>query len=409
MADVDGSQFGETIQGARTPAQRTRVAQIQQEPEVPPPPPQPGQELELPLDVAQQPRGGVLLGDERADHLLIEYDVTNNRFFQADSFRLTLAYVEDDEKFGRGFWDSTDRVEVEIFAGYGVEEPPSTSLLAGRADEIQIDMDARTVTLSGRDYTADLIEKRMAEKYPNKTSSEIVRILAGEAGLTPEVTDTRQLAGVYYRAEHAQLADETTAWNLITFLAEREGFDAYVIGKKLYFAAPMDPISAKRWTLQYTPPDNLTAFPTALASSLTLTKALTISREIVVKVISWNSSRKHSLTGQSRSARPNRGAGGQFASAPAYIVREPNLTQDQADQRAKQIAEQITRELRTFDAALPGHPDVDIQTMVLIRGTNTSFDTDYHLDEIERRMSMENGFTMRLRGRNVIPDDTAAL
>lgn len=402
MADQDGSRWGTLVQ-----AQRVRTVRIQPEAELPLPPPQPGPELDFPLEVSRQPRAGILLNDVRADYLLLEMDVTNNRFFEADRFRCELAYVEDDEKFGRAFWDTASRIDIEFFAGFGVDEPPSTSLLSGRVDEVQIDLENRTVSLSGRDYTADLIETRLAEKYPNKKSSEIAVILAGMAGLTPEVTETSRLAGTYYRAEHAQLADETTAWTLLTYLAEREGFDAYVMGRKLYFGPPPDPITASRWTLNYQSPHEAAAMPFAPVMRLRLTKSLTVSRDIAVNVISWNSARKHSLTGTSRSRLPTRGASGRFQSAVAYVFRVPNLTQDQADALARQLALTITKDLRSFEVDMPGETEPDIRTVVTIKGTGTTFDTEYHLDEITRRMSQGTGFTMHLRGRNVTPDDGA--
>lgn len=395
-----------------TPRQRarTRANLPPREPEPPPPPPvEPGPQLKAPEQVLRQPRGGISINGKRADRLLVEMDVTNNRYFTADSFRCSLVLIEDDPDFGRAFWQDTDRLDCEFFVGLGVDEPPSKSLLAGRADELQIDLAARRVTLSGRDYTADLIETTLTEKWPNKTASEIARILAEKAGLSAEVTETSARVGTYYAREHAHLADETTAWTLLTYLAEREGFDCYVQGRTLHFAPPPDPKSAPRWTLQYTPGEPDARAPRTQTMGLQLTKSLTISRELVVRVVSWNSSKKRSIEGMSRSRRPARSSGGQFQSAVNYVFRIPGLTEEQADERARQLALDLTKNLRSFDADLPGHPDIDIRTIVTITGTGGSFDTEYMLDEIERRISQGYGFSMRLRGRNVTPDSTAAL
>lgn len=368
-----------------------------------------GPELQLPLQSLRQPRGGISINGKRADHLLREMEVTNNRYFSADTWSCSLVLKEQDPDFGRSFWQDIEKIDVEFFCGFGVDEPPSTSLLMGRADELQINLDDRTVVLRGRDYTADLIELRLAEKWPNKTSSEIVKLVAERAGLEADVTATSKLAGVYYKAEHAQLADETTSWNLITFLAEREGFDAYVKGRTIYFGPPPDPASAPSWKIVYEPGEPDAPMPRAPVAGLSLTKGLTISRDINVRVISWNSSKKHSLEGRSQSKRPARSSGGQFQSAVSYVFRVPGLTQDQADALARQYSIDITRNLRSFDLEAPALPGLKIESIVTIQGTGGSFDTQYHLDEVSWRISQGSGFLMRMRGRNRTPDNTAAL
>jgi phage protein D len=395
----------------KTPRQveRTEAITGPAAPDFSQPPPVPGPELTLPLQTLRQPRAGISLNGKRADHLLREMDVTNNRYFSADTWSCVLVLQERDPDFGRGYWQDVESLEVELFGGFGVDEPPSTSLLSGRADELQINLDERTVVLRGRDYTADLIELRLAEKWPNKTSSEIVQEVAARARLTADVTATSTLAGVYYKAEHAQLADETTGWNLVTFLAERERFDAYVKGRTIYFGPPPDPASAPSWKVVYEPGEPDAPMPRAPVAGLSLTKGLTVSRDIQVKVVSWNSGKKHSLEGRAQSKRPARSSSGQFQAAVTYVFRHAGLTQDQADARARQYAEEITKNLRSFDLETAALPGLRIESIVTIQGTGGSFDTDYHLDEIEWRISQGSGFTMRLRGRNFIPVDTAAL
>lgn len=404
-----------------TPRQRARTKASTSEPA---PEPQadapPGPELELPVNVSRQPRGGLMIVgtmpdgrkvSKRADALLREMEVTNNRFFSADSFSCILALREDDPDFGRAFFQDVDRLEVELFSGFGFDEPPGTSLLAGRADEVQIALDDRTVSLRGRDYTADLIEYRLAEKYPNKTSSEIVRTVAGLVGLGADVAETQALAGSYYKAEHAQLADETTAWNLITYLAEREGFDALVQGRTVIFKPPPAEASAPHWTIRYDPGEPGAPAPRAPVGGLTLTKGLTISRDIVVKVISWSSGKKRAVEGLSRSRLGRaKGASGRSEPAVNYVFRIPNLTQDQADAEARRRAEDLTKNLRSIDVETAALPGLDIRSIVRLTGTGGSFDLpSYHLDEISWRISQGAGFTMSLRARNIIPDDTAAL
>ena len=99
----------------------------------------------------------------------------------------------------------------------------------------------RTVEVDGRDLTARLLDARTQETFSNQTASEIAETLAGRHGLTPNVTATSTLAGRYYEAEHdritlGQFSRATTEWDLLTYLAAREGFEAYISGQTLTFA-----------------------------------------------------------------------------------------------------------------------------------------------------------------------------
>lgn len=406
---------------APTPRQRARTAAAVAPAEAPPPAPPdpPGPELDFPIDTTVQPRAGVLLTiygadgsvtARRADHLLENFTVTNNRFFSPDTFSMDLAVIEGDPEWGRAVWADSERIEVNIFVGFGTTEQPSKSLIEGRIDDARVDPDEGSVSISGRDYTADLVERRLTEKWPNKTASEIVREIAGIVHMEADVEETEVLAGTFYGREHAQMADETTAWNLITFLAERSDFDAFVQGRTIVFKRPPQPQTASRWIMRYTPRNANVAIAQAKAPKVIFSKGYTVSRDIDVKVISWGSGKKHSITGQARSTRPSRGNGGRFGGTTSYVYRIPNLTLEQANQIAAQKAQEITKDLRSFEASnLPGHPDMDIRTIVVVQGSGDSFDTEYHLDEITRSMSFKDGFTMSLRARNVIPEDTAAL
>lgn len=367
---------------------------------------------DFPLPAARLPRCGVAVNGKRLDQWLVTMEVVNNRYYTADSFRVTLALREADPEFGLSYWSDQGQdggMEIELFGALSDEEMPSTSLLVGRVDDMRLGLGARTVTLFGRDRTADLIEAVVAEKWPNRTASDIVRELAGRYGLTPVVTETKTQAGVYYRHEHASMADETNAWNLITWLAEREGFDAFVLGRELHFGPPPDPAKSPVWVLQYEPSAGEGTVAWSPTSSLDFSRSLTASRDIQVKVISWDSGKKSSITGIARTRRPARSSGGQFTAQSAHTFRTPGLTQEQADREAERLLREITRNMRGFEANLPGDPRVDIRTVVRVRGTGGSFDCDYHLDEITRRYDQDGGLAMDLRGRNIVPADTAAL
>lgn len=341
--------------------------------------------------------------------LLVEATVTNNSYFQADSFRVTMA-IHARGRYGLAFWDE-DEIEVEIFAGFGVETDPDISMIVGRVDDVEFDLDRRQVFLTGRDYTADLIETKTTEKFVNKTSSQIAEEIAGRHGLRAVVSSTRTLVGKYYQIEHARLNDDTTEWNLLTYLAEQERMDVYIQGKELHFEKRPSPSSAQRWIVRYQPLADQTYFPMAPTTRLNLRRSLTIARDIVVKVISHNSKQKKNFEITRRTIRRVRRSGSRGSSQEPvpHVFRIPGLTEEQAIREAERRLSDLTGKQRVVTAELPGDPRVTARTIMVLEGTGTSFDQEYHIDELQRHISQSGGFTMSLTARNLPEDSKAAL
>lgn len=138
-------------------------------------------------------------------------------------------------------------------------------------------------------------------------------------------------------------------------------------------------------------------------------RSLTVARDVTVRVISWNAKQKRAFT-VTRSRGGARGASGRFYGSAVHIFRMPGLTEEQGIREAERRLADITRHQRTVEAVgIPGDPSIDVRTILRLIGTGTSFDQDYSLDETQRRISFEAGFTMNLRARNVSPESSAAL
>ncbi len=373
----------------------------------PGPPPAPGADLGLELPSLRAPRGSVTVNGRRLDRLLLECDVTNNGYFSPDSFNAVFA-LEDAGPDGLAFWADTDDLEAEVFVGLGEDTPPSISVFAGRVDDIAFDFRGRHVTVSGRDYSADLMEAQTTEKWPNRTASEIATELAGRRGLTPVVTATTVRSGSYYQIEHARLSDETTEWNLLSYLAEQEGMDVYVKGRELHFKPPPDARGAARWSLRYKPSQD-GAPPELAAAGFKLRQSKTISREISVKVVSWNSKQNRAFTVTRSTTLRSKGSSGASTARTPYVFRIPGLTEEQAIREAERRLADITKHHRALDYDGPGHPDIDIRTIVALSGTGTSFDQDYRLTEIRRSISQDGGLSMHFHAQNLPPESRAAL
>ena len=312
---------------------------------------------------------------------LIDIDVLANAHFAAARFRLSIA--TDPVTAGSLIQPGTI---LDIQLGLG---GAATSILQGEADTVRIDVLNGTVEIDGRDLTSRLLDARTQETFSNQTASEIAGTLASRHGLHPNITATTTLAGRYYSSEHdritlGQFSRTTTEWDLLTFLAAREGFEAYVSGQTLTFA----PLQDATPTLTITP---------GLCLSLNLEHALTLARDIEVTVKSWNTRQQTAFTQTARSTGQPRRSGGQ---PQKIMVVRPNLSPNDALQLAGRILADLSAHERLVHAELPGELHLTPRTNVLLSGTGTDFDQLYYVAELERHFSLEHGFTERLRLKN---------
>ncbi len=314
---------------------------------------------------------------------LVDADILANAHFAAARFRLRLAI---DPATAAGLLQPGSVLDIQLSLGGA-----PTSLIQGEADTIRLDVLNRIVEVDGRDLTARLLDARTQETFSNQTASEIAETLAARHRLTPDVTPTSTLAGRYYSSEHdrvslGQFSRTTTEWDLLTFLAAREGFEAFVSGQTLTFA-PLGSTS----TIQ--------AISPGLCLSLSLEHALTLARDIEVTVKSWNSRQQSAFSQTAKSTGRSRGGG-----APQRIVVvRPNLTSNDALQLASRILADLSAHERIVHAELPGELALTPRSRVQLTGTGTDFDQLYYVAELDRHLSVDHGFTERLRLKNTPP------
>jgi phage protein D len=351
----------------------------------------PRPEAALPASSLRTPAISVLAnGAELAGVTEARIIAVNN--FGADRFTVRAALSAVDP----GAWQA-DGIDLEIRIGL---DGAWVSLVQGAVDAIDIDPIRFTLTLSGRDYSAALIQAKTQESFQNQTSSQIATLLAGRHGLTAQVTATSTPVGRYYQIEHDsitlnQFTRATTEWDLLSFLARQEGFDLFVQGTALYFQ----------------PPTGLSAQPIAITprdcTDLALHRALTLAGDIEVTVKSWNSRQQNAFTQTARaSGRGGAGRGGSRGSRQSTVIVRPNLTPDQALQLAQSILADLSRHERVVTLSMPGELSITPRSPIALSGTGTDFDQTYHIAEIERALSFERGFTQRIRARNMSSADT---
>lgn len=351
--------------------------------------------------MSRQPRFKVTINGVAVDGFFA-FEVANNSHFAADTFRATAALGRLPAAYDAAFWSNVSDQNLEILAdetGAGSFAP----LIYGQVDDVEADLVGRTLTLSGRDLSARFLDAKTTERFQNLTSSQIVRQLAARHGLQASVQTTATLVGRYYEIEHARMTSEQSEWDLLTYLAQEEGFDLWVSGRTLHFLPPQ-PIAAPPYMLRWQEPSS-GRLPAANFTRMRTGRSLTLARDVLVKVSSWNQNREAAVV---TSFRVRQAHGLSFAAGrtpQVYSFTIPNLTPDQALKFAQRKAEEITQHERLITVDLPADHLLTTRSIVQLSGTGTSWDQSYRVASVERRMSFEEGYRMTARLKNHSPQN----
>jgi prophage tail gpP-like protein len=306
---------------------------------------------------------------------VIEAEVFSNSHLAANRFRLRVAL----DVSGAAVW-SSGPLQVSIQFGLDGAWVP---MLLGQADFVEIDPIRREVSVDGRDLTALFIEARTQETFQNQTASDIAILLATRQGLIPNVTATASPVGRNFQSQYARTTLDqhgrfTTEWDLLTRLADQEGFDVWVDQQVLNFMAP-----AALTTVALTPGDCV---------SLRLERTLSLEGALSVAVRSWDCRGQTSI---SQTATLGGGSGG----SPDYVIVRPNVTADMAQTIAQRVLGEMAQHALCIDVELPGELTMQPRMGLALSDTGTDFDGLYVISDVERRMSFGHGFTQHVRAR----------
>jgi phage protein D len=337
---------------------------------------------------------------------VLRADVRQTGYYGASTFSATLAVFRD-TAHGPAFWAGSDTYDVELQGGFlaaGAAEGSASwqSLFMGQADEeLEIDLDCGTVSLQGRDYSGKLMDAKTAETFSNQTLAQIATTLAGRVGLQAEVSSTSQLAGQFYEIDHARTAHDifsrsSSYWELITYLAQQEGYDVWVDGMTLY-VQPKDAASTTpAFTVQSSQPSlsgSADYGRVANVQRLALTRRPALAKDVQVTVKSWGGKSKAMVSGKD----------GPASAIQKVIKTFPNLTQAQCAVMARTIRADLGRHERGVHFGMPGEFTLRPRDAIAVRGTGTAFDTIFYISEIDRSYSDKAGFWQSVLARNLPP------
>lgn len=361
--------------------------------------------------IVRQPRPRVILnGTTLQGACCAEVTLTNSN--HASNFRCEIA-LGGDPSLTASWWADQSDIQCEI--DYSIDGGQSWPFVfVGVVDHLHLDMPHGVIEIEGRDLSSTMIETKIHETFANKKSSEIATIIAGRHGLTAQVTPTSTITGRYYQLEHDKLTTgnfhkQTTEWDLLTFLAQQEGYaPPFVIGRTLYFQ-PEDTGNAQPMQIVYKPRGSA-AYPILnAASDMRLERSLTLAKDIQVTAVTWNSKKKqpHTTVGKAQGARsPN----SRKSPTQNYVVyAPPNATPEQVDRLVEAKLKELSRHERIVNFTMPGELSLDQRSKLTLSGTGTSFDQEYFIDTVERRMDTEGGFMQHVRCKNSSPRSEAAV
>ncbi len=298
----------------------------------------------------------------------ISLELESVAYFAADRFILTLA-----NGVNTAFFASLETQTITI--DISLSNAAYKNLIIGQIDNVRLNLLANTVTLCGRDLSAQLIDAEISETFVNQTSSEIATTIAMRHNLIPNISTTQTPVGQYYEIDHARSAlglnsRTTTEWNLLSQLAQLENFIVAVVGKTLNFG-PQTGVSIPTIL-------NLQSFIT-----LTLDIATTIPTGTTVK--SWNTRNKAAITHVT---------GGTSGNSTTLI--RPNLTTSQATILATNHLATLAQHSTILTAIMPGETSLTPNSQILLAGTGSQLDQTYTIEAIKRSINTHSGFTQKI-------------
>ena len=337
------------------------------------------------------------------------WEVENNSYRGADTFRLNLIASILPEGMGIEWFSNQSFISVEIYANEDPEDPENylpddaDGLIYGSVDDVSYNPVRGTIELHGRDLTSLFIDTKSSEHYVNKTSSEIATLLAQKHGLgTSLITSTSTKAGFYYQIDHDSVKTDQSDWDLLIFLAEQEGFLVYVKGKDLFFGKQKEDKDV--YLINWDASDETRAYAISNAVELSFSRALHISKGVSVEVHSWNSKQKNGFSAYFPRASRGIKPGQSESRTQTYRYTFPNLTQEKANQKAQSIYAQIVAHEMSLTAYLPADGLLNCEMILRVQGTNSAFDQNYYPESVMRSMSIGEGYRMNIRAKNVSPE-----
>lgn len=348
---------------------------------------------------SRQPRAIVQINNLKS--LWQSIDIRSQNYFLSDRFTVTIP-LNNNPPFDIYFWSSITTSDIKIFQGFPPNPVNYTTsdliqIFGGQIDVIKIDPVHGLVTITGRDYSSLLIDKKETNLYVNQTASQVATLLAQENGLTPIVTATTTPIGNYYN-NYTKLSQDTTQWDLLTFLAQQENFNVFVINRNLYFQ-PKPTAKTAPYFITYEPAVfGFSSAPVSVVTDIEFGRTLTLAQDVEVRVLSYN---QLTATTIHATAKSHHVKGGLVTRTQTYVFNIPNLTSAQANAKAQNLVQTISMAELLLNATLPADTVLTKNMPIKILSSQSVIANQvFYPDLIERNFDVRQGFTMTINAKN---------
>ncbi|HQT27467.1 MAG TPA: hypothetical protein PLK99_12870, partial [Burkholderiales bacterium] len=344
--------------------------------------------------------------------------IEHNGIYEAGTIRIEIAsqYDANNASLSWSWFTQQTEILVDVYAGFpndpvNYSEGDLTLLMTARIDRLILDPATGSIRLMGRDLSGLLIDNKTDEKYPNQTSSQIAVMLAKKYGLTPQVTATTEKVGNFYTLDHVRMTAQDSPWTLLSYLAQHEGFQCFILGRTLYFGKFQSVLSPEPYLIQFTPPNAQTPYPQSNATNLRFDHDLTLAQDVSVRVRSYHGAKNAAYSATATATKTQKRHERDVLLAQMmqnYDYTFPGLTQQQCQQKANQILAEISQHELEMEAEFAGDTLIFPWTQLQVEGTGTMFDTTYNVARIVRWFD-RRGFGMRAVGKTAPLTQTVSL
>jgi hypothetical protein len=355
------------------------------------------------------PRSILMVGDKMLKWT--SWTIEHSGVYEVGTIHVTVAAPYEDWSW----WYMQTEICVEVYVGF----PPNrasystddlTSLMIARIDDMSLDPATMTLTLTGRDLAARFVDKKISGDFRNLTSSQVVQKVFNDMsaadelqGMTANIDPTNTPIGSFSSADVVQLQKQTTAWTLMTFLAQRETMQCFVLGKVLYFGSfgcgsLGGVISNEPYSIVFQPPTKDRPYPIANAQKLSLSHNMTLAGNVSLSVSSHDGQKNVKSKATATSTNPNLtiGTGAQSVQTTQTVQYSfPNLSQAECSKKAKQLVEEMGKHQLKLEATVPGDTVLFPWTPVVVSGTGTLLDDTYQIAKVSRSFD-SSGYKMTL-------------
>ncbi len=350
---------------------------------------------------ARTPRAILMVGGTAIPWL--SFEMQHNGIYEAGSLSLKMAVP-----FAQWpFWTQQSEIVVDVYIGFPGDPMHYTTadltlMMTARMDEFKLDPASSLVSLSGRDLTSLFIDNKIDGTYQNMTASAVVAQLASKFSvLQQNITATSGWIGNYLKQDNVQIQNSTSMWKLMTYLAQHEGLQCFVLGRTLYFGDFGTAVSDAPYRIVYQPPGPDNAVPAINALRLDFSHDMSIAGDVTVRVRSYHGAQNAAYSYTAKSARTQKNIEKSMKTvqtAQEYDYVFPGLTQQQVQQQAETLLQQIGQHEYKLEATVPGDLATFPWTPVTVEGTGTDFDATYRIARISRTFD-RNGYSMSISAR----------